>query len=216
MPDPDPITRWLAPLAPLVCAGALALAAGPALASGGSGSGGGAPKPAPTPAPATGAGKTTTGGGGATGGGASGGGGGASGGGHNAVEPTPAPAPAPPPAPTTPPVTTPCATIPATTASTGWVNGGTAIWHNIAVSSCDSVSENLNIEVIDKDPETGQVEYEHEVYVPVSGYGNTGATIDNDLIPYSTTYAITYNVYDADTGKLLATAGGSATTPPPN
>jgi hypothetical protein len=185
-------------------------------------SAGGAAKPAPTPAPATGGGKAVTGGGAATGGVTSTGGpstgGGASGGGHNATEPTQPvpPTPAPAPAPTSPPVITPCATIPAATASTGWVNGGTAIWHNIAVSSCDSVSENLDIEAIDKNPETGQVEYEHEIYVPVSGYGNTGATIDNDLIPYNTTYAITYNVYDADSGKLLATASGSATTPPPN
>jgi hypothetical protein len=208
--------RLVGTAAPLVCAGVLAWAAAPALASGGSGGGGGSTASKPTttttapatPAPASGKGGTT-----AAGGGAAGGGGTASGGGHNVTEPSPAPAPAPAPPSTTPPVTTPCATFFVYTQPTGYVNGGTAIWHNIDVASCDSLPENLNIEAIDKDPETGQVEYEHYITTPVSGYGNTGATIDNDLIPYSTTYTITYNVYDADSGKLLATANASATTP---
>jgi hypothetical protein len=212
------ITRRLVGVAaPLVCAGALAWAAAPALASGGSGSGGGSTAKPPTTtapaatAPASGKGGTTAAGGGGTASGS----GGASGGGHNATEPTPAPAPAPTPPSTTPPVTTPCATFFVYTQPTGLVNGGTAIWHNINVASCDSLPENLDIEAVDKDPETGQVEYEQYAYTPVSGYGDTGATLDNDLIPYNTTYTITYNVYDADSGKLLATANASATTPAP-
>jgi hypothetical protein len=211
VPHPTLITRRLVQAAPLVCAGVLALTAGPALASGGAASGGAAKPTAPVAAPASGGGTTAPGGGGASGTGGSGGG--ASGGGHNATEPTQPTAPAPAPVPTSPPVTTPCATIPVATSPTGYVNGGTAIWHDIAVASCDSLPENLNIEAIDKDPETGQVEYEQYVYWPVSGYGNTGAQLDNDLVPYGTTYTITYNVYDADTGKLLASSSGSATTP---
>jgi hypothetical protein len=190
VPNPNSISRSLVRIAPLVCAGALALAAAPAFASGGTGHGG-----------------TTASGGSASGGG------GAPSGGHNAGETTPAPAPAPAPPSTTPPVTTPCATIVAYTQPTGYVNGGTAIWHNITVASCDSRPQNLDIEAVDKDPKTGQVEYQQYIYTPVSGYGYTGAQLDNDLIPYGTTYNITYYVKDHSTGKVLATDTASATTP---
>jgi hypothetical protein len=193
VPNPNPLLKALVRMAPLACAGALALAAGPAFASGGSGHSG-------TTAP----------------GGSASGGGGASSGGHNAGETTPAPAPAPAPPATTPPVTTPCATITVYTQPTGNVNGGTAIWHNIDIASCDSLPENVDIEAIDKDPKTGQVEYDQYVYTPVLPYGNTGAQLDNDLVPYGTTYNITYYVKDASTGKVLATDTASATTPPFN
>jgi hypothetical protein len=187
MPNFNPLVTRLTRIAPLVCAGALALAA-PAFASGGAGASGGRAS----------------------------GGGGASNGGHNAADPTPAPTPAPPPPSTTPPVTTPCATITVYTQPTGYVNGGTAIWHNIDIASCNSLPENVDIEAIDKDPKTGQVEYDHYIYTPVTGYGNTGATLDNDLVPYGTTYTITYYVKDASTGKVLASDTASATTPPLN
>jgi hypothetical protein len=214
VPKLDPCSKRLMRITPLLCAGVMALAAAPALASGGSGVSASKPTTPTTTTPATGHGGTTAPGGGASGGGASGGGG-ASSGGHNPVEPTPTPAPPPPPS-TTPPVTTPCATIFVYTQPTGYVNGGTAIWHNIDIASCDSLAENVDIEAVDTDPETGQVEYDQYVYTPVNGYGNTGATLDNDVVPYATTYNITYYVKDASTGKVLATDTASATTPPIN
>jgi hypothetical protein len=214
VPNLNPLSKRLVRITPLLCAGVMALAAAPALASGGSGAGASTPTSPTTTAPATGHGGTAAPGGSASGGGASGGGG-ASSGGHNPVEPTPTPAPSPPPS-TTPPVTTPCATIFVYTQPTGYVNGGTAIWHNIDIASCDSLPENVDIEAVDKDPDTGQVEYDQYIYTPVNGYGNTGATLDNDLVPYATTYNITYYVKDASTGKVLATDTASATTPPIN
>jgi hypothetical protein len=206
VPNLDPLSKRLVRITPLLCAGVMALAAAPAFASGGSAS---KPTTPTTTAPAAGHGGTAASGGSASGGG------GASSGGHNAVEPTPTPAPPPPPS-TTPPVTTPCAMIFVYTQPTGYVNGGTAIWHNIDIASCDSLSENVDIEAVDKDPDTGQVEYDQYIYTPVNGYGNTGATLDNDLVPYATTYNITYYVKDASTGKVLATDTASATTPPIN
>jgi hypothetical protein len=213
VPELNPFSKRLARITPLLGAGVLALAAAPALASGGSGVSASKPTAPTTTAPATGHGGAGATGGSASGSGATGGG--ATGGGHNAAEPTPTPAPPPPPS-TTPPVTTPCATIFVYTQPTGYVNGGTAIWHNIDIASCDSLPENVDIEAVDTDPETGQVEYDQYVYTPVNGYGNTGATLDNDLVPYATTYNITYYVKDADTGKVLATDTASATTPPIN
>jgi hypothetical protein len=210
VPNLKPLSRRLVRIAPLLCAGVMALAAGPAFASGGSGSSASKPTTPTTVAPATGHGGTAASGGSASGGG------GSSSGSHNPVEPSLTPAPAPPPPSTTPPVTTPCATIFVYTQPTGYVNGGTAIWHNIDIASCDSLPENVDIEAVDKDPNTGQVEYDQYIYTPILGYGNTGATLDNDLVPYGTTYSITYYVKDASTGKVLATDTASATTPPLN
>jgi hypothetical protein len=214
VPNLNSVSKRLVYFTPLLCAGVMGLAAAPAFASGGSGASASKPTSPTTTAPATGHGGSAAPGGSASGGGASGGGS-ASGGGHNPVEPTPTPSPPLPPS-TTPPVTTPCATIFVYTQPTGYVNGGTAIWHNIDIASCDSLPENVDIEAVDTDPDTGQVEYDQYIYTPVNGYGNTGATLDNDLVPYATTYNITYYVKDASTGDVLATDTASATTPPIN
>jgi hypothetical protein len=210
----------------MAVAALLAGAASPALASGGKAGGGGtATGGAATggggggaaPGGGGGGGSAAATGGGATGGGGGGGGansGGVNGGGAN--DPTPAPAPAPVivPTPSGPP-SPPCATFQSATAPVGYYSIYAALWNDYTIRDCADHAEDVDVEVIDADCESGRVDYDVTYLNPLSANQNLSMVLDNDFAPFNTSYCITYTATEVLTGAQLDRTSLTAATPAP-
>jgi hypothetical protein len=149
------------------------------------------------------------GGGGGSGSSGGGGGGGGRGGGND-------PAPAPPVStPVTPlPVGPPCAAFVSASASVGYFDVYAAIWHDYFVRDCSGEAEDIDVETIDADCETGRVDFDETHLISLGAGQQQSGLIDNDSAPYSTTYCVTYVLHDPVTGVEYDRSTLTATTPP--
>lgn len=121
-------------------------------------------------------------------------GGGGSGGGGGTVSPTPTPAPS--------------GSFTSFKVVAGYPpNGATAaaIWMSFSVQTLNNATPHVRLTVVDA--VTGEVHWN-------AIYQLFGATIDDDYLPFNSTFNVTGELYDAN-GNLLASQFVLATTPPP-
>jgi hypothetical protein len=207
-------------LTTLAVAALLAGAAAPAALASGKANGGGATATGGGGGGAAAAGgATATGGGAATGGGGGGGansGGVRRGGGANDA-PAPAPTPVPVIASPTPsgPPTPPCAAFQSATAPVGYYSIYAALWNDYTIRDCADHAEDVDVEVIDADCQSGRVDYDVTYLNPLSANQNFSMVLDNDFAPFNTSYCITYTATDLATGVQLDRSTLTATTPAP-
>ena len=128
--------------------------------------------------------------------------------------PTPAPAPIVVPTPSGPPGP-PCAAFQSASAPVGYYSIYAALWNDYTIRDCADHAEDVDVEVVDADCESGRVDYDVTYLNPLSANQNLSMVLDNDFAPFSTSYCITYTATDVATGAQLDRTTLAATTPPP-